>query len=177
MVYQADGAATLLRLEGPPPSVEARVESLRALLRPYGGAERLSPPDSKLAWRGLANAEPFTHDLEHPLWRLSVPPSAGAATARAIAETLGCSYFFDWGGGRIWLELSDTPADAGAAIVRASVAKSGGHAVLVRASEETRRSVAPFDPGASGLFALSKRVKASFDPLGLFNPGRMYEGV
>jgi len=177
VVYQSDGAATLLRLEGPAPSVEARVEGLRALLRPHGAAERLSPPDSKMAWRALANAEPFTHDLEHPLWRLSVPPSAGAETARAIAETLGCSYFFDWGGGRIWLELNNASADAGAAIVRASVAKSGGHAVLVRASEETRRTIAPFDPGAAGLFALSKRVKAGFDPLGLFNPGRMYEGV
>ena len=177
VVYQADGAATLLRLEGPPPSVEARVEGLRALLRPHGAAERLSPSDSKLVWRALANAEPFTHDLEHPLWRLSVPPSSGASTVQAIAQSLDASFFFDWGGGRIWLELRGALPDAGAAIVRASVAKSGGHAVLVRASEETRRATAPFDPGASGLFALSKRVKAGFDPLGLFNPGRMYKGV
>lgn len=177
VVYQSDGAATLLRLEGPPPSVEARVEGLRALLRSHGTAERLAPTDSKLAWRALANAEPFTHDLENPLWRLSVPPSAGAETARAIVQALGGSYFFDWSGGRIWFELHNAPADAGAAVVRASVAKSGGHAVLIRASEETRRTAAPFDPGTAGLFALSKRVKASFDPLGLFNPGRMYEGV
>lgn len=177
IVYQADGASTLLRLEGPPPSVEARVEGLRALLRPHGAVERLSPADSKLAWRALANVESFIHDLENPLWRLSVPPSAGAVTARAIADALDGSYFFDWGGGRIWLELRGAPADAGAAVVRAAAAKSGGHAVLVRASEETRRTVAPFDPGAPGLLALSKRVKASFDPLGLFNPGRMYEGV
>ena len=177
VVYQSDGAATLLRLEGPRPSVEARVEGLRALLRPHGTVERLAPADSKLAWCALANAEPFTHDLENPLWRLSVPPSAGAETARAIMDALDGSYFFDWSGGRIWLELQDGPADAGAATVRAAAAKSGGHAVLVRASEATRRATAPFDPGAPGLFALSKRVKASFDPLGLFNPGRMYEGV
>lgn len=177
VVYQSDGAATLFRLEGPPPSVEARIEGLRGLLRAHGTVERLSPADSKLIWRALANAEPFTHDLENPLWRLSVPPSAGAATARAIADMLDGSYFFDWGGGRIWFELHDAPADAGAAAIRAAVAQSGGHAVLVRASDDIRRATAPFDPGAPGLFALSKRVKASFDPLGLFNPGRMYEGV
>lgn len=177
IVYQSNGASTLLRLEGPPPSVEARVEGLRALLRAHGTVERLAPTDSKLAWRALANAEPFTHDLDNPLWRVSVPPSAGADTARAIAASLEGSYFFDWGGGRIWFELHGAPADASAAAIRAAAAKSGGHAVLVRASEETRRATAPFDPGAPGLFALSKRVKASFDPLGLFNPGRMYEGV
>lgn len=177
VIYQTEGAATLLRLEGPPPSVEARIEGLRALLRGHGAAERLSPADSKLAWRTLADVGPFTHDPGNPLWRLSVPPSAGAETARAITASLEASYFLDWGGGRIWLELPAPSLDAGASVVRAAAAKSGGHAVLVRASEETRRAVAPFDPGMDAVFALSKRVKAGFDPLGIFNPGRMYEGV
>lgn len=176
-VYQAHGAATLLRLEGPVPSVEARFEGLRALLRSHGAIERLAPADSKLVWRTLADVSPFAHDVSHPLWRLSVPPSAGAETAAALGAALDCSYFLDWGGGRVWLELREARADAGAGIVRDAAAKSGGHAALVRAPDETRRAVAPFDPGARGLFALSKRVKAGFDPLGLFNPGRMYEGI
>ncbi len=35
----------------------------------------------------------------------------------------------------------------------------------------------PFPPEPSARAALTRAVKAAFDPLGLFNPGRMYEGV
>jgi FAD/FMN-containing dehydrogenase len=36
---------------------------------------------------------------------------------------------------------------------------------------------APFPPEPPERAALTRAVKAAFDPLGLFNPGRMYEGV
>ena len=36
---------------------------------------------------------------------------------------------------------------------------------------------APFPPEPPARAALTRAVKAAFDPLGLFNPGRMYEGV
>ncbi|HVZ91523.1 MAG TPA: FAD-binding protein [Rhizomicrobium sp.] len=35
----------------------------------------------------------------------------------------------------------------------------------------------PFPPEPPARAALTRAVKAAFDPLGLFNPGRMYEGV
>ena len=35
----------------------------------------------------------------------------------------------------------------------------------------------PFPPEPPARAALTRSVKAAFDPLGLFNPGRMYEGV
>ena len=37
--------------------------------------------------------------------------------------------------------------------------------------------VAPFPPEPPARAALTRSVKAAFDPLGIFNPGRMYEGV
>jgi glycolate oxidase FAD binding subunit len=36
-----------------------------------------------------------------------------------------------------------------------------------------RREEAVFQPQAEGLAKLSARVKAGFDPSGIFNPGRM----
>ena len=59
----------------------------------------------------------------------------------------------------------------------AALAQSGGHATLVRAPVQLRRKVEVFHPQAPALAALSKRVKAQFDPKGVLNPGRMYAGI
>jgi glycolate oxidase FAD binding subunit len=109
---------------------------------------------------------------ERVLWRISVAPTRGHAVAAAIGE--GAEYFYDWAGGLIWLALPAT-GDGGAARVRAAL--GGGHATLVRAPAAIRASVPVFEPQDAGLAALTRRVKESFDPKGVFGPGRMYAGV
>ena len=54
---------------------------------------------------------------------------------------------------------------------------TGGHATLIRASAATRASVDVFEPQKGALAGVSKRVKESFDPKGVLNPGRMWAGV
>ena len=44
---------------------------------------------------------------------------------------------------------------------------------LIRAPEAVRAAVPVFQPQSAALAALASRVKESFDPKGLFNPGRM----
>jgi glycolate oxidase FAD binding subunit len=66
-------------------------------------------------------------------------------------------------------------ADAGS--IRRAVAELGGHATLVRAPAALRASLDVFQPQEPGLAALSKRVKESFDPKAVLNPGRMWAGV
>ena len=76
----------------------------------------------------------------------------------------------------MWLAV--TPSDdAGAALVRRAVASVGGHATLVRAPPAVRAAVAVFEPQDRAVAALTKRIKESFDPKGVLNPGRMYAGV
>jgi glycolate oxidase FAD binding subunit len=82
----------------------------------------------------------------------------------------------DWAGGLIWLELAPSD-DAGAGIVRRAVGATGGHATLIRAPAATRASVEAFEPQDAGLAALTRRVKESFDPKRVLNPGRMWAGV
>ena len=41
----------------------------------------------------------------------------------------------------------------------------------------TRAAVDVFEPQENGVAALTKRVKESFDPKGVLNPGRMWAGV
>jgi glycolate oxidase FAD binding subunit len=59
-------------------------------------------------------------------------------------------------------------------VVRRALKAVGGHATLVRASAGVRAATAVFQPGEDALAELTKRVKESFDPQGVLNPGRMY---
>jgi glycolate oxidase FAD binding subunit len=72
------------------------------------------------------------------------------------------------------MPYEDEP-DAGS--VRAAVAELGGHATLIRAPAAVRAAVDVFQPEAAGVRALSRRVKESFDPKAVLNPGRMWAGV
>jgi glycolate oxidase FAD binding subunit len=61
--------------------------------------------------------------------------------------------------------------------VRAAVSAVGGHATLIRADDDVRSRVPVFEPQSGALKDLSARVKKGFDPEGVLNPGRIYEGV
>ncbi len=168
--------ATLLRLEGPRPSVAARVDSLRDLLRDQARTiDVLDRAASQALWRDIRDARILPGAPDGIVWRLSVPPATGATVVGAIARQVAAQWYYDWGGGLIWLTL---PAgeDGGAGIVRAAAAAGGGHAVLLRAPDELRRRVPVFGEEDAVLAALGRRLKASFDPLGIFNPGRMWAG-
>jgi glycolate dehydrogenase FAD-binding subunit len=64
-----------------------------------------------------------------------------------------------------------------AAAIRRAVAAVGGHATLVRAPTAVRAAIDVFAPEESASLALAKRIKESFDPKGVLNPGRMWAGI
>ena len=83
---------------------------------------------------------------------------------------------YDWGGGLIWAALPPKPDAAGRAGARSASTPLGGHATLIRASEQIRRNVDVFHPQQGGLAALGERVRHSFDPKNILNRGRMTRG-
>ena len=85
------------------------------------------------------------------------------------------SDLYDWSGGLIWLEVTDS-GDAGADDIRRVVATLGGHATLIRAEPNVRKIVDVFPPLEAAVQRLSDGVKKAFDPLNILNPGRMYAG-
>jgi glycolate oxidase FAD binding subunit len=93
-----------------------------------------------------------------------------------ITRRLEARWFYDWGGGLIWI-ATEASGDAGAATIRAAVSQAGGHATLVRAPAEVRAAATVFEPLSEPLVRVSAGIKASLDPAGIFNPGRMYAGV
>ncbi len=159
-------SATALRLEGFADSVGDRAKSLRELLG-------VSPAeaDFDFFWEKLRDVTFL--EASPALWRVSVPPSHGPEMLEAFPRS---DAFLDWGGGLVWLAAPDEE-DLGAARLRTVVAKIGGHATLMRATEEARQRLEVFQPQPPALAALTARVKNSFDPLRILNPGRMYAGV
>ena len=169
-------ATTALRLEGHAPSVAHRRETLAALMAPFGPVEVLDEPASRALWRCVRTVRPFTGEAARarPLWRISVPPARGHELAAAI--TPAAQMFYDWAGGLVWVAMPFAE-EPDAAAVRGAVAAIGGHATLIRAPAAVRAAVEVFAPEPAGLAALAKRVKESFDPQGVLNPGRMWAGV
>jgi glycolate oxidase FAD binding subunit len=165
----ADLAA--LRLEGPPPSVRERAERLKALLKAEGELDELAPADSAALWREIRDVALLPPGA--PLWRVSVPPTAGAPLLEALERVLRLAWLADWAGGLLWLAV-DGADDAGAAQIRGQLANSGGHATLVRGSARLRAAVPVFQPQEPALARLSARVRDSFDPKRILNRGRMY---
>ena len=169
------GAATALRLEGPRPSVAYRADALEALL---GRGARLDNAETEAFWSEVGAVQPFLTQGSRIVWRLCPTPSHAPTVAHSILSTLASAeFFFDWGGGLIWLSVDPVEAgpDAGAGIVRPVVKSTGGHATLVVAPEAVRASVPVFEPLSAGLAELTARVKGGFDPRGVLNPGRMQE--
>ncbi|RVT87407.1 FAD-binding protein [Rhodobacteraceae bacterium CCMM004] len=151
-----DGA-TLLRLEGFESSVAYRAEQLTRRLARYGTAATVEEAG---LWRGIRDAEAFA-GTDEDVWRLSVRPSAAPDVAARLS---GARLLLDWGGGLIWAGV------APGTDLRARLEGIAGHATLVRAAPETHARLGTLPPEAPAVAALSRGLRAKFDPRGLFSP-------
>ena len=175
-VAGAGGSVTILRLEGPGPSVAWRAAELQA------GREslRLENDASVALWAEVGAVQPLLAQDDSLVWRVCPTPSSAPAVLRAVRA--GCpsaDAYYDWGGGLLWIALdpAEAGADCGALLVRGAVARAGGHAMLLRAPAAARATVGVFEPAPAPLDALARRVKSGFDPGGVLNPGRMQENI
>jgi len=171
------GAATAIRLEGPLRSVTFRLQALEALFEAQAPSARLGASDTQAFWAEVGAVAPLLGPAR-AVWRLCPPPAdAPALVADLKMQALGAEVFYDWGGGLVWAALDGDPVDAGASAVRQAIARFGGHATLIAAPADVRATTPVFDPLPAPLKALHARIKSGFDPLGLFNPGRMHQGL
>lgn len=180
----AGGAAhtplTALRIEGTTRSVVQRAAALRDALvatEPALELTELADSQSQSLWRELRDVRPFVRRPDCALWRLSLPPAPAADVVARIQRELDVVPYYDWGGALAWLGVplaaNPTLADAGAAIIRAAAGTADGRAQLIRAPDDIRRAVGVFHPEPPALALLTERLRESFDPHGILNPGRV----
>lgn len=163
----AEGEGTaLIRLEGAVRPLADKIAAIRAFPR--------TPPvqavdGGEALFAGIGAGSPFLKRLSD-IWRICVPPAAAANVIASLAPSFWCA---DWAGGLLWLDAPGTDDD----MLHACAARAGGYATLFRAAPATRATRAVFPPQTPIAAALTRRVKAAFDPQGLFNPGRMFEDL
>jgi glycolate oxidase FAD binding subunit len=157
-------------------SVDYRLGEVRRLLRSAGAPDIIEGRAAELLWQSVRDAAVLTDDSTRAVWRISTAPSKAPDLTARIAQSIPAQWFYDWGGGLVWMATA-AEGDAGASFIRAATVEFGGHATLVRAPREIRDRASPFEPPSEPVMALTRGIKASFDPGGIFNPGRMYAGV
>ena len=160
------GAGTLyVRLRGAVAAVEAACRSMggtrpdNATVAPDWAACR----EQTLPWFAARAQRP-----DHALWRLSVPATAPVLTLPAGAQPL-----VEWHGALRWVQA---PAAAGDALRAAASAVGGSASVFVAAGANGTSAGGQFDLKSPALEQIHARLKRSFDPAGIFNPGRMAPG-
>ena len=174
-------AVTALRVEGPEASVRQRIDDVGdALSARFGDAgcsagayDTLDAGESQTLWRAFRDATGLAGPGDQ-IWRISTAPTNGAKLVSALRSggVVITRYVYDWAGGLIWLAV-DASHDAYAGTIREVVDHSGGHATLVRASDDVRAAVPVFHPQPAALAGLTERVKRGFDPHLILNRGRM----
>jgi glycolate oxidase FAD binding subunit len=164
---QTNGAA-LIRVEG----AEDPVIDKLARLRNSFSKQDIAVLEDEVAQALFAEIEtgaPFLNG-DSDIWRLFVPASKAHA---AMVKTEAQFWYADWAGECLWLAL---PASRDVAErMRAITAEFGGHAHIMRGAKNARARLPVFEPEPPARAALSRAVKAAFDPLRILNPGRMYE--
>ena len=161
--YVGEGAA-LIRLEG---AHEPLREKIAALLAIAPSAQQI---EASNIFGAISDGAIFAGQ-SCDLWRVSVPPSEAAGIVRQTGSSI---FAADWAGGALWIGLE---AGGNGEELRVLCENAGGQATLVKADEEIRQRVAPFTLEPPARRALTKAVKAAFDPQNIFNPGRMWKAV
>ena len=167
---------TLIRIEGFPEQIIYRTAELSKRLASADQPELIEGKVQDALWRDIRDAAFLAEPRDQAVWRLSLVPSKAAAGVAAIQSKRPIRHFYDWSGGLVWIATVEA-GDAGAALMQATAANLGGHATLVRTSDATRAAVGVFQPLDAVIETLQAGLKASFDPDGILNPGRMVAGV
>jgi glycolate oxidase FAD binding subunit len=157
------GARDLLfvRLRGAMAAVEA---ACTRMLRELPG-QRMDNIQAQADWTLCRNQQlPFFTAPPQPgwdLWRLSLPQTTPALDLPWVQLVV-------WHGGLRWLWA---PAGAAATLQTAAHAAGGNATIFITADAHSTGSAGHFNAKNLAQAAIERRLKATFDPHGIFNPG------
>jgi len=168
------GSITAIRIEGTKASTEQRINNLfKDLGLEETKATILDSTQSEIFWEDTRALKVFSKNQKNIL-RAVVPPSETVNLINRL-KTFHPSYFIDWGGSLIWLEL-DYLSNQKIDQIRKRVLDTGGYLTVIKSPANIKSSSEIFtiDPIK---FKISQNLKKSFDPKRIFNPGKMYTGI
>ena len=168
-----DGPFLAIRLEGDRVSVQERLKDIskELELKKYK-TSILDNHQSVPFWTKVNNLELFT-STKNNLIRAVIPPSNSEKLMKFIGNKF--KYFIDWSGSLFWIEVPDNEDDK-IAQIREFIGNNEGYMTIIMKSENFDFKEKVFSTDKAKLM-ISKKIKESFDPKSLFNPGRMYRDI
>jgi glycolate oxidase FAD binding subunit len=158
-------ACALIRLEGSREVLHEKRSALQTVLSNHKLGEIV---DGDWVLNHLSVGTPLAvKNLD--IWRIIVPASQCYSLVTALNSP---HWYADWAGGILWVGMEQSTEE-----IHRVAAQHEAKAFLLRADAETRAQIAPFPEEDKTHAALTRSVKAAFDPLHIFNPGRTVEGV
>ncbi len=136
------------------------------------GGEHLDEAQAQAYWTGVREQTAGFFQLtgDECLWRLSVPDTAPVLDS-ALAWPTG---LVEWGGALRWVKA---PLGAAAALRSCASQLHGSASVWRHPGTVAQRCEAVFHPLGATSLRIQRALKRQFDPLGLFNPGRMIPDI
>ena len=168
------GALTAIRIEGPSNSVDHRIKNLSTEL---GLLENeysiLESVQTKIFWNKTKNLEIFSNSKKN-LIRIVVPISETLSVLQKL-KPYEINYFLDWGGSLIWVELEKISLKI-LREIKDIMQQHSGYFTIIKVEDDLKASADIFtiDPIK---YKISEKIKKSFDPKRIFNPGKMYSGI
>ena len=128
---------------------------------------------SNIFWSRTKNLDVFK-SLKTNLLRVVVPVSETLQLIQKL-KIYDIKYFIDWGGSLIWANFDQLNTKI-LTEIKELVKKHQGYITLIKVEEDLKASADIFtiDPIK---YKISEKIKRSFDPKRIFNPGKMYTGI
>ena len=162
-----------LRIEGSKKSIEERSKEIfKELKLQKMKTSILDFYQSKLFWEKINNIELFS-GIKNNLLRAVIPPAKSLDLMKHLKNNF--KYYIDWCGSLFWLEVLDNENEK-IEEIKSIVVKLGGYLTIIKNSENFTSDIDLFTINDTRLL-LSKKIKESFDPKNLLNPGKMYREV
>tara|TARA_Y100000741_G_scaffold364732_1_gene356732 strand:+ start:1157 stop:2410 length:1254 start_codon:yes stop_codon:yes gene_type:complete len=168
------GALTAIRIEGPAKSVDKRIEKLMKEINVNSNeVSILEPEQSNVFWKNTQNLNVFSATKSN-LLRIVSPPSETFDLIKKLKK-FDIKYFIDWGGNLVWLEINKVSPKILREITDI-VRSAKGYLTVIKIEEHLKAQIDIF---AIDLikYKITEKIKKSFDPRRILNPGKMYIGI
>jgi glycolate oxidase FAD binding subunit len=168
------GSITAIRIEGSKNSIDERIKQLiNELALDKKEISILDPEQSNIFWEKTRSLNVFSN-LKNNLLRIIVPGSEAFNLINKL-KLYDIKYFIDWGGNLVWLQLDQINSSI-LKEIKTIVKNLGGYLTAIKIDESLKGSIDIFTID-DVKYKITEKIKKSFDPKRILNPGKMYTGI
>lgn len=155
-------------------SVE-RINTLKKLFDEYKKTiSVLENYQSRIFWKNTTDLQ-FFNNSKNIVAKIILPPVNTDQFINKF-ENEELKYVVDWAGNLIWAEIPENDSVL-LRQLRTEVTKLAGHMTIIKAPNHMRIKEDFLTTVDENIKVLSLKIKESFDPKKILNPGKMYSGI